>query len=812
MTRVLSLVAWHHFAYLIISLALLGIGAAGTYLTATLSAQTRESLGRWVARFAFLFAVSIFVCLLFVLRLRFDPIHIYVRGDLSELYSLALIELAVALPYFFAGTAVGAILSTAGEEVGGVYFADLAGAAAGGLLSLLLIDGLSAQSSIFASATLAAVAACVLMRGTGSPLPASYLAAAVAGVLLTVMGAIGDPIPVRFPGSKMAGGNEHRIETTRWNSIARIDVFAPQFGLHTFGGGFAEQAKPHPYKLRYVTQDGAAPTGIVMLDAPPAEMKAFRYYLQALPFEGRESPNVLVIGVGGGPDVVIALHHGARQVVGVEVNSAMVDLLEDEYAEFSGGLAFRPDVEIINAEGRHFLTRDPRRFDIIQMSGVDTFTAVTSGAYALAENFLYTAEATHDLLDHLNPDGVLSVARWLFTPPRETLRLVTTQLRALEDRGQHEVWDRFVIVHGRPLGRRHEAFPWADTLLKNGSFTREEVDRYRAWAKERGFTMVYDPFEQRDNEFDRLIRATPEERRALVDGYLYDVSPSTDDRPFFFQFYRLSNVFGGTFLDPLLVAGSEQREQKTGRLGEVPLGLIVLLASILLIAVLSAVLIAAPLARSRGALAGARGIPAVIAYFALVGLGFMFVEIVLLQKLTVFLGGPTYSMGVTLSSLLFFTGVGAGLSRFLDAGRRVLLLGALGVLLAVMVVELWFLRAGVPALLGLSHLVRCLVAVVAIAPVGILLGFPFPIGLRMVGMADSRLVPWAYGINGCASVLGGMVCVLVSMQTGLSAAWLVGWVFYVVAGVAVLGLPVPARASLDVTAPVGAVTGELGSD
>jgi hypothetical protein len=403
------------------------------------------------------------------------------------------------------------------------------------------------------------------------------------------------------------------------------------------------------------------------------------------------------------------------------------------------------------------------------------------------------------------------VARWLFTPPRETLRLVSTQLRALEDRGQHEAWDRFVIVHGRPLGRRQEAFPWADTLLKNGSFTRVEVERYRAWADERGFTMVYDPFEQRDNEFDRLIRAKPEDRRTFIDGYLYDVSPSTDDRPFFFQFYRLSNVFGGTFLDPLLVAGSERREQKTGRLGEVPLGLIVLLASILLIAVLSAGLIAAPLARSTAGLRGRHGVSPVIAYFALVGLGFMFVEIVLLQKLTVFLGGPTYSMGVTLSSLLFFTGVGAGLSRFLDAGRRVPLLGALGVLLAVMVVELFFLRAGVPALLGLSHLTRCLVAVVAIAPVGILLGFPFPVGLRMVGMADSRLVPWAYGINGCASVLGGMVCVLVSMQTGLSAAWLVGWGFYLAAGVVVLGLPVPARASVDVTAPVEAAAGELGS-
>jgi hypothetical protein len=753
-----------------------------------------------VARSALLFSLSTFLCLVLVLRVRFDPIQIYLAQDWGQFYSLVLIEMAILLPYFFFGTAVGAILSTAGEQVGGVYFSDLAGAAAGGLLSLLLIDTLGAESSIFAAATLSSGAAAILSWRSNTRLRRSCALTVAFGLVLTMLGKFGDPVPLTFPPSKGLSGFEPYIETTRWNSIARIDVVVPTRGLNAFAAGYGDAALAHPYWYRLVTQDGAAPTAIVRPEGSPKLTMALLHYLQALPYVGLVDPEVLVIGVGGGPDVLIGLHHGARHVVGVEVNSAMVDLLTDTYADFSGNLAARSDVEIHAAEGRHFLTRDPRRFDVIQMSGVDTFSALASGAYALAENFLYTVEAHHDLLDHLNPGGLLSIARWLFKPPRETLRLVATQLRALEERGVEEAWDRLVIVKGLPTGHRGGGvplFPWAETLLKDGPFTREEVERYRAWAAERGFTVVYDPFEQRENIFDRLIRSSSAERVTILESYVYDVSPSVDDRPFFFQFYRLRSVFTGEFLRAEFVAGSpdEGRKQKTGRFGEIPLGLIILLVSVALILVLSTVLILWPLGRHAGSLRELPGKWAVVVYFGLVGLGYMFIEIVLLQKLTVFLGGPTYSMGLTLCSLLFFTGVGAGLSRFLRSSTRRPLLAILGLLLAALGAELLFLRLGVPALLGLGHLSRCLVAVGVIAPVGLLLGFPFPTGLRIVNSADARLVPWAFGVNGCASVLGGMLCVLVSMQFGLSLAWAVAACLYASAGAALLGLPGPGSTS-----------------
>jgi SAM-dependent methyltransferase len=539
------------------------------------------------------------------------------------------------------------------------------------------------------------------------------------------------------------------IETTRWNAIARVDVYKGGVGYSGFAAGLSPRHPKEPMLLRPVFQDGAAPTCILNPTERFPDMTILGYFLQGIAYVGYEHPRVLVIGAGGGVDIAIALHYRAAHVVGVEVNPAMVDLLRTKYAMDSGYLAARPDVELRVAEGRHFLTADRRTFDVIQLSGVDTFAALSSGAYALTENYLYTVEAMQDLLDRLAPGGVLSIARWLFEPPRETLRLVSTQLEALAERGIHDARGHFLIVSGSPTP---PLFCWAETLVKNEPFTPEQVEGYRRWAEERQFDVIYDPFERRDNAFDQLIQSDPKARGRIVEEYLYEISPSSDDSPFFFQFYRWRNLFSGDFLKPELVTGPGTRRGsvRTLRFGEFPVGLVILLSSVVSMVVLSALFIAAPLGRGAGSL---RGVPwklGVFSYFGLVGLGFMFVEIVLLQKLMVFVGGPTYSMSITLASLLFFTGVGAALSRVLQGKLSLKLAGVIGGLALVLGSEYLFLRYGIPALLGLSHTARCGVAVLAIVPMGLCLGMPFPVGLRVLDGIDRRLVPWAYGINGCA--------------------------------------------------------------
>ena len=795
MTRILSLVAWHHFAYLIISLALLGIGAAGTYLAVSPRWRETPNLNAWIARWAWGFSLTTILSLVLITRIRFAPLAIYETGDWSQFYSLFFVEAAIVAPFFFAGVAMGAILSSARGRIGAVYFSDLAGAALGSLVALGLLNTLGAIASIFAAAALSAVAAWALARGDTAAMPRRYLMTVGASLLLVMLSGVYDLVPITFPPSKPASGKERFIETTRWNAIARIDVLKSVAGRYTgFAAGLSvpKENPLEPFAFRSVAQDGAAPTYIVNLTEDPRSVEILGYYLQGLAYVGRTEPRVLVIGVGGGVDVVLALHYGAHSVVGVEVNPATVDLLRKKYLEYSGNLATRPDVELLVAEGRHFLTADPRKFDVIQLSGVDTFTALSSGAYALTENFLYTVEAQHDFLDHLSPNGVLSMARWLFDPPRETLRLVSTQLRALEERGIRDASSHLVIVRGMPRDA-NRTFPWAETLLKLEPFTREEVATYREWAAKRSFRMVYDPFQQQDSVFDQIVRADPTSRKRLVDEYLYDVSPSTDDNPFFFQFYRWGNLFSGDVLNPELLTGegSERGTKRTGRSGELPIGLVILFSSVVFIVVLSTLFVASPLRRGVGSLAGVPWRFGVIGYFAGIGLGFMFVEIVLLQKLTVFLGGPTYSMAITLSSLLFFTGLGAALSQRVRGNLSRSLAMAIVCLSGVLVLEYAFIQWGVPALLGLSHPARCLAAVLAIVPLGLGLGIPFPVGLRLLGPIEERLVPWAYGINGCASVLGGMLCVIVGMAFGLTTAWFVAFALYL--GAAGILLTAPTR-------------------
>jgi hypothetical protein len=355
MTRVLSLIAWHHFAYLIISLALLGIGAAGTYLTLSPKLREGQVLDPWIARWAWLFSLATMVCLVGITRIRFAPIAIYQEGDWSQLYSLALVELGIVVPYFFAGVAMGAILSTAGRRIGGVYFADLVGAALGAVLALFLINGLGGIAAIFGSAVLSACAAWVLGRGSGRPARA-YGATAAAALVLTALSSVTDLVPITFPPSKLAFRKEKHIETTRWNAIARIDVFQKVRGFTALAAGLSEQAPNEPFVFQQIAQDGAAPTAIVHLTTGPEDLGILGYYLQAIPYVGYERPRVLVIGAGGGVDLLLALHHGAEHVVGAEVNPAMVRLLRRDYLAQSGYLAVRPDVELRLAEGRHFVS------------------------------------------------------------------------------------------------------------------------------------------------------------------------------------------------------------------------------------------------------------------------------------------------------------------------------------------------------------------------------------------------------------------------------------------------------------------------
>jgi hypothetical protein len=466
--------------------------------------------------------------------------------------------------------------------------------------------------------------------------------------------------------------------------------------------------------------------------------------------------------------VLIALHHGARHVVGVDINPHTIELIKETYGDFAGGVYQRDDVELVVAEGRHFLSRDQRRFDVIQLSGVDTWSALTTGAYALTENFIYTAEAFDQYLAHLKEDGIVNFSRPFLTPPFETLKLAATAISALERLKVKDPSKHLMILASQEQLQSLRHLHWAQTIVKRSPFTRSEVETLTSWTESLGFEVIYDPYTPRKGELETLIRALPGERTQFIAHYRLDIRPATDDRPFFFQFLRWRDV--------LLDWSSK------GRLAQ-----LILLVSLLQVAFLSGFFILYPLYRRGVEASKSGGRAGIFIYFASLGLGFITVEIALLQKFMIFLGGPAYSMAITLFTILLSSGIGSFLSRNFSERPFKLLAAVIPVMAIMILAYALFLDDIIARLMNLSHFMRGLATVLIIAPLGLLMGMPFPAGLRYVDRFRTELNPWAWGINAFATVVGSGTCILISSSFGLraalllgSATYLIGWLVFTV--------------------------------
>ncbi|MBN2563310.1 MAG: class I SAM-dependent methyltransferase [Phycisphaerae bacterium] len=798
LTRVFSVITFHHFTYLIIGLALLGFGAAGTVLTVSPRFQDRQLKPGLLADCVWLFGLMTMICFLSITRVRFDAMEIHLHHDFAQLFGLLMLLVLAATPFFVAGLCIGYLISKSGEQINRLYFSDLTGAGCGSLGSLLAINYLGATNTIFWISLAACLVAMLITGRRYGGIRWRYPLTAVVALGLALVTLVKDSaIPVPFPQSKLSG--DYHGEEYRWHVVARIDVTGLTTGYPGFGGSLSrvwDESRP-PLEQMHIVQDGAAPTGIVKLEGhDPRDEAILGYYMQAAPYVVRPAAEALVIGAGGGVDVAIALHHGGRHVTAVDINPWIIDYVQNRYNDFAGGLYRRDDVDVVCAEGRHYLTATDKRFDVIQLSGVDTFSALASGAYALTENYLYTREALSDFLDHLTEDGVLCFSRWLFTPPRETLRLAVTARAALEARGTADA-SRHILVLAAPAWEGRS--PWAETMIKLEPFTRDEVAAIRTWARKLRFDLIYDPLLSYEaggpydalestskykpqvaaQAFNSALRLPKAQLDAFLADYPHNVTPTTDDAPFFFNYYRLKNL----------------RKPFTATLGgdpvtRLPLGLMILIACLLQIVILGGLFIFLPMRSHVAGLREHKGLTSVLAYFACIGLGFIAVEIMLLQKLMVFLGGPVYSMAITLFSLLVFCGVGSFLSkRITRANPRISGIPILLVLAGVLYATLWFLDEIVPTLMGLSHTMRCLVAVAGLLPIGLMMGMPFPAGIRMAERLHAPFVPWAWCVNACATVLGSVGCILVAMFIGFTNVLLAGLILYLAAVVALLLAP-----------------------
>jgi hypothetical protein len=415
-------------------------------------------------------------------------------------------------------------------------------------------------------------------------------------------------------------------------------------------------------------------------------------------------------------------------------------------------------VRLVVDEARSYIRRSPERYDLIQGTMVDTWAATAAGAFALTENHLYTVEAFRDYIGHLAPDGILSMTRWYLDPPDQLLRLVALARAALDELGLGAAADRLVIVRG-PTEAGTERAP-ATFLLKRTPFTVGELDRLEEVARQNAFTVLYTPRVRPDNVFTRAIGAPdPERFWAEMDRNL---GPTRDNSPFFFHTARLGD------LPRVLRAEGEWRKTN--------LGTFVLAGLLALTAAACAAFIVGPWALARGA-AHARAPEALpwLAFFACLGAGFIVVEVALVQKCILFLGHPTYSLAVVLFALLLWSALGSALSGRLATGRLIAVLALVVALVASCSVALSPLF---DALVHLDRAPRIAIAVGVLAPLGLAMGMPLPMAVRVLARRQPEIIPWAWGLNGAFSVMGSAAALVIALYSGFDQALLVAAALY----------------------------------
>jgi len=761
LSRLFSVAQFYHFSFMIVSLALLGFGASGTFL-AIFHAFGRLHLSRTMAFLASGASLSILGAYLVTNWLPFDSFRI--TWDSRQIGILALHYMILALPFFFGGAAIGLLLGAFSKIAGRVYAVNLIGSSLGCLVAIAVPPYLGGEGTVVLSSGLAALAGLILLfdRTAGRIWKRGVV---VLGGFVLVFNAYalvfqvntGRPLPLfelnispykslsyamQYPGAELL--------SQRWNSFSRVDVVSSP-GIRSVPGlSFRYTGSPPPENGLLVDGDNLSPVVL-----PGADQEFTSYLLTAIAYELRPDASVLLLEPGGGLDIFTALKQGADQVTAVEPNPLIVEAADHIYRQ--------KNVETVLNTGRNYLSRSQEQYDLVIVSLTDTYHPVRSGAYSLAEDYRYTLQAFQQALDALDQDGILVVSRWLQVPPSEWLRSFTLAVTALED-SQLDPTDRVVAIRSFNMGL---------LLIKDVPFSVDELTQVRAFAEERAFDLVYLPdirMEETNRfsvlqepvyywSFIEFIQAPS--RQAWMDGYDYEISPPTDDHPFFGHYFKWSQA-------PQIIAELGKSWQPFGGAGYFVLFMLLAfaigMAVVIILLPLNFVKKNAPLPKGTGAY---------LAYFGLIGLGYLFVEIPLIQRFILYLGHPAYAFAAALFAILLFSGLG---SYYAD---RLSHYWSLIVLAVVTIMSPWLLTVLFDITLGFAFAPRVVIAVLALAPLGFLMGMPFPNGIHMLQNFAPSLIPWAWGVNGAFSVISSILAALVVLSFGFSWSLIAGGMYYV---------------------------------
>jgi spermidine synthase len=743
LTRLFSATMYYHFAFMAISLALFGSGASGVFIYIVQRALKPEQTGKWLSTGAILFALTNLYSLYVILA---NPLTFETGPE--NYYRLARIYGAAALPFFFAGCAITLAITRLANEISRLYLFDLAGAALGCLLLIPVLNFLGAINIVLLVSALGAISAVMFgISGEGNRASAAVSTVLAIGLSgLVIYNTNTHRIDIR----KSKGFEENKILFSKWNSFSRITVV-----------GKLDEA----VEIRI---DADAATGISKDASNAAIHQDALGALSALAHNLKRDANVLIIGPGGGNDVMAARVFGQKQITAVEINPIIAhDVMSSEpFKSYSGSIYQQPDVRLVVDEGRSFIRNSKDKYDIIQATMVDTWAATAAGAFSLSENNLYTVEAFKDYVTHLTDDGALTMTRWYFEPPDQLMRLMTLTRSMMSELGISNPARHIMLIRDARSG--YDRTP-ATFIFKKSEFTDDEVRGIERIAGDNGFQLLFTPRTRPANLFTQVIEAP--DPAAIWTGFDTNIEPTRDNNPFFFNSVRFANLWS-------VIEGTTGEWQKTN------LGTSILFALFGITSVLVVLFIIGPLVLVRGK-AFATGVGTKLSYllyFACLGAGFIIVEVAMIQKFILFLGHPVYSLAVVLFSVLAFSALGSYLSGRVSEDRLIpSLMKLLLLLIGLVLVYIVVLPPIFYGLVGLAREIRIVLAVVLMAPLAMVMGMPMPTGIRLLAKSAPEIIPWAWGVNGATSVMGSVAALVIAILTGFNQALLIGAGLYLVA-------------------------------
>jgi spermidine synthase len=778
LTRLFSIVLWHHFAYMIISAAMLGYGSSGTVLT-LLKEKFVPYFGAVYISAAAALAVLMPAAFLLAQQVPFNPLELL--WDKTQPAKLLAVYLLMMLPFFCGGLGIGLVFAHFGKQSSRIYAYDILGAGLGSLgviAALFLVPPHKMLTALTALALLAAAIAVAELKMRPKWLKESFLG-------LAVLAAVALPgVPVHPSAYKdlsqalnIAGA---RVVDEHSSPLGQITVVENTRVPLRDAPGMSLNATSEPPPQLAVFMDGNGPSALTRFDGNLAQLDYLDQLTSALPYrllgsDETERPRVLVLGAGAGSDVLQALYFRSAAIDAVELDSNVTDLVSQRFRDYAGNLYSQPGVHVYDAEARGFVNASDQRYDLIQVALLDSFGTASAGLYGLSENYLYTVEALQAYLNRLTPGGMLAVTRWLTLPPRDALKLFATAVSALEKIGVTNPAARLVMIRG---------WKTVTLLVKNSDFTATEIAAIKEFNHARSFDLAYYPGMRVDEAnrfnilsqpyfFEGAVALLGPQRQDFIDQYKFYIEPATDDRPHFFRFFKWNSA-GEIF---------SLREQ-----GGMPLldwSYPLLVATLVQAIAASLLLIVAPLAFSHCR----RTLPSapVALYFLAIGFAFMFMEIAFIQKFVLFLSHPLYAVAVVLCAFLLFAAAGSWLAgnwqnaRWQSANKVTVAVIAMGAISLFYLVTLPYLFQ---ELIHLPDAAKIMISIALIAPLAVCMGVPYPTAMTRLADTAGQTIPWAWAINGFASVAGAVLATLLAIHLGFAAVILLAVLIYALACVA----------------------------